>query len=63
MYQINLKGYIESENPDELTDSITKLIEEKNSELIGQFVVYQLAPYVDYQKADVTDPQDSDSNI
>jgi len=63
VYQINLKGYIESENPDELTDSITKLIEEKNSELIGQFVVYQLAPYVDYQKADVTDPQDSDSNI
>lgn len=63
MYQIAFKGYFESENPDTLVEALKKTATENKSDVIGEFVVYQLAPYVDYQKADVTDPQDTDSNI
>lgn len=55
MYQIVLKGYFESEDPDKLVDEIKRITDETKSDLIGDFVVYQLAPYVDYQKADVID--------
>lgn len=55
MYQINLKGFIEVEDSNKLLDRIEKAIKDSNAELIGQFVIYKLAPYVDYQKADVTD--------
>ena len=57
MYRINLNGYLETENPEELINAISDLVKEKNSDLIGQFMIYGLSPYVDYQKADVTDPQ------
>ena len=63
MYQISLKGYIETENPDELLELINKTIDSNNAELFGQFVTYQLAPYVDYQKADVTNSRNQDSNL
>ncbi len=55
VYQVSLKGYIETENPDELFELINKAIDSNKGELFGQFTAYQLAPYVDYQKADVTD--------
>lgn len=63
LYQISLRGYFETENPDELIEAIKKVAEEKDADLIGQFQTYMLAPYVDYQKADVTDAPDSDSNL
>ena len=50
MYQIFLKGCIETENPEEITKSIEDLVKAKSSELIGRFEVYGLPPYVDYQK-------------
>lgn len=58
MYQISLKGYFELENPDKFLEDLQKVITENEADLIGQFHVYKLAPYVDYQKADVTDPSD-----
>lgn len=58
MYQISLKGYFETEKPDELIEMINKAVQDSNSERIGQFATYQLAPYIDYQKADVKDPND-----
>ena len=58
MYQITLKGYFETENPDEFVASVKEIAEKQNVDLVGVFQIFQLAPYVDYQKADVTDPQD-----
>ena len=63
MYQISLNGYFETENPEDLISAIQNIVKEKNAELIGQFMIYGLSPYVDYQKADVTDSQNSDTNI
>lgn len=58
MYQISLRGYFETEKPDELIEAIKKVAAENDADIIGQFQSYRLAPYVDYQKADVTDPSD-----
>ena len=63
VYQISLKGYIETEKPKELLEAFKKAAEENGAELYGNFVTYMLAPYVDYQKADVTDSQDRDSTL
>jgi hypothetical protein len=56
VYQISLNGFFETENPDALIEAIQNVVKEQNAELIGQFLTYGLSPYVDYQKADVTDP-------
>ena len=58
MYQISLKGYFETENPDKFLEDLQKVIKDDEIDLIGQFQVYKLAPYVDYQKADVSDASD-----
>ena len=55
MYQISLRGYFETKNPDELLEAIKKVAAENDADIIGTFQTYKLAPYVDYQKADVTD--------
>lgn len=58
MYQITLRGYFETEKPDELLEAIKTVASENDADIIGQFQSYKLADYVDYQKADVTDPSD-----
>lgn len=58
MYQITLRGYFETEKPDELLEAIKTVANENDADIIGQFQSYKLADYVDYQKADVTDPSD-----
>lgn len=63
MYQISLKGYLETEKPEELLEAFKKVSEELGAELFGQFVTYMLPPYVDYQKADVTDSQNNDTSL
>ena len=54
MYQVSLRGYFETENPEKLIEAINNIVKEQKVDLIGQFLTYQLAPYVDYQKADDT---------
>ena len=56
-YQVTLRGYFETDNPDELVSKIEQVAKDCKAERIGQFQVYGLAPYVDYQEADVTNPQ------
>lgn len=63
MFQIILKGYLETENPDNLINKLNELLKEEKSELVGQFQVYQLAPYVDYQKCEDLEDGSKDSNI
>ena len=63
MFQIILKGYLETENPDNLINKLNELLKEEKSELVGQFQVYQLAPYVDYQKCEDLEDWSKDSNI
>ena len=58
MYQITIRGYFETEKPDELLEAIKTVANENDADIIGQFQSYKLADYVDYQKADVTDPSD-----
>ena len=58
MYQITLRCYFETEKPDELLEAIKTVASENDADIIGQFQSYKLADYVDYQKADVTDPSD-----
>ena len=60
MFQINLEGFIESENPDKLVQKIESVIKESNSDLIGRFNIFLLPPYVDYQNAEVTDVKEPD---
>lgn len=55
MYQIIFKGCFETENPDEFVEAIKKLAEEQKVYIAGQFQVFQLPPYVDYQEAEITD--------
>ena len=50
MYQIFLKGCIETENPEEIVNAIQELVKSKSSDVVGRFEVYGLPPYVDYQK-------------
>ena len=55
MYQIVLKGSIETNDPDNLLEKITDVLKTNNADLVGTFAVFQLAPYVDYQKIDDSD--------
>lgn len=52
VFQIRLNGCIELEEPEKLLEEINQLIEKYNGSTLGQFAVYQLPPYVDYQKCD-----------
>lgn len=61
MYEIVLKGFIETGDPDSLVTELKDVIEKHSSELVGQFNVFQLAPFVDYQKIEST--QDSNSDL
>lgn len=63
MFQIILKGCIETVSPEDLINKINNTIKDCNSELVGQFQVYQLAPYVEYQKCENLADESGDSNI
>jgi len=61
MYQVILKGYFETIDPDKLIEEIQTTVKNQNSEIVGNFNVYQLAPYVDFQKDDIEEGnKDSD---
>ena len=52
MYNITIKGYFETEKAEEFVKKLEEIIKETDSNFIGKPVVYELAPYVDYQKQD-----------
>ena len=63
MFQVILKGYIETINPDDLIEKLNVTLKDLNCELIGQFQIYQLAPYVEYQKCEDLTNKSGDSDI
>lgn len=50
MYNITIKGYFETEKAEEFVKKLEEIVKETDSNFIGKPVVYELAPYVDYQK-------------
>lgn len=63
MFQLVFKGYFELEQPDEFLKEFEELSKKHNVETCGRFEVYQLAPFVDYQKCDVEDTRDTNTDV
>lgn len=63
MFQVVFKGAFEVEDAEKFIQEVDRVIDELKGSKVGQFQIYQLAPYVDYQKCDVKDTETGDSNI
>jgi hypothetical protein len=58
MFQITLRGHYElNENPQEFLKEIEEIAKKYKAELNGEFRIFTISPYIDYQVADVTDAQ------
>lgn len=63
MFEIVFKGTVEVEDADKLIQEIDAVIDKYGGIKHGQYQIYQVAPYVDYQKCDVKDTQTGNSDI
>ena len=63
MYSVILKGNYEVENAEEFLKDIDEIAKKHEAYLAGKFMVYQLAPYVDYQVCDDSDTRSENSDI
>lgn len=50
MYNITIRGYFETEKAEDFIEKLNGIIEETDSIFVGKPVIYELAPYIDYQK-------------
>lgn len=63
MFQVVFKGAFEVENAEKFIQEVDRVIDELKGSKVGQFQIYQLAPYVDYQKCDAEDTKTGNTDI
>ena len=63
MFQVVFKGAFEVEDAEKFIQEVDRVIDELKGSKVGQFQIYQLAPYIDYQKCDVKNTETGDPNI
>lgn len=57
MYEINLNGKIEIENPDDFVTDFQEILKKYNTTFHGQSAIFKLPEYVDFQKVEGGDIQ------